>query len=98
MTDPCVHRVEIDGADPMAAGAQVADQAVTPVMRYLERDMTPRQRAQLWTGLFASTLGMMTAAIGPDDAEAVYIGLRGAFDEARGIQALQVANPSTGGH
>lgn len=83
--------VEIDLSQPMLTGTRIAHALVMPMANSCEADM-PEQvdRVHLWTGLFAATLGMMTAAIGPDDAEAVYLALRGAFDEARRIESAAV--------
>lgn len=90
--------VEIDPAQPLAAGTSIAHALVMPFAHACEAEMPEHlDRVHLWTGLFAATLGMMTAAIGPDDAETVYQGLRGAFDEARRIDAATV-QASTGVH
>lgn len=90
---------EIDRSSPIATGASIGDGLLMPVMRHLEAGMPEhRDRVHLWTGLFAATLGMMAASVGPDDAEVIYQGLRGAFDEARKIESVQAAAPANGVH
>lgn len=92
MTDTTrMHKVEIDAENPLEAGAQVADQLAMPIMKGLEDGMDHLARVHLWTGFFSATLGMMTAAVGPDDAEVIYHALRGAFDEARQIRVMPEA-------
>lgn len=81
--------IELDTSEPLRCGAQIADRIVMPLMRQVEQSMDHGARVELWTAMFAATLGMMTAAVGPDHAEAIYLSLRRAFDEARQIDAAQ---------
>jgi hypothetical protein len=89
---------EIDRSSPLATGASIGHGLLMPFVKAIEADMQPVERVHLWTGLFAATLGMMTAAVGPDDAEAIYHSLHRAFDEARGIQQLQSMQGAKGVH
>jgi hypothetical protein len=90
--------IAIDKSQPLLTGTAIADGLLMPIMKQIEADMQPLERVHLWTGLFAATLGMMTAAVGPDDAEVIYHSLRRAFDEARGIQQMQSMQGANGVH
>ena len=91
--------IEIDASNPLGTGTAIAHLLVMPFMNSAEADLPQHvDRVQLWTGLFAATLGMMAASVGPDDSEAAYLALRGAFDQVRSIQAMQAIEPAKGVH
>lgn len=63
--------LDLDGGDPLACGAQIAEKLVTPLLADVLYPFDQDSRLLLWAGLLGSLSGAMAASIGPADARVV---------------------------
>ena len=75
--------IEATAKELVAAGSRLADLALLPSIKANMPQLEHKQRASVYAGLVGALMGYMAADLGPDDAETVYLGFSGAFDQVR---------------